>query len=129
MNPFALVNEIAVLSTAFLMLAVSTVWYAPALFGSASTEHASRRSQMLIAIARVVAYTVSLFALACLAAYRELIDLTVLQIAVLACLFATPLLAVGMFALGRPLRMVGADALFLVIFIVIGLHVIVFWPW
>lgn len=129
MNPFAFVNEVAVISTAFLMLAVSTVWYASAFFGTTSNENKPRRSPVLIAVVRVVAYGVSLFALASIAAYRELLDLSLLQIALLACLFAVPLLGVGTFAEGRPARMVFADALFVIMFIVVGLHVIIFWPW
>ena len=126
MNPFALVNEIAVVSTAFLMLAVSTVWYAPAFFGG---NGPAGRSEGMLAVVRVIGYSIALFVLSYLATYRAIIDLSLWQVGVVLCALVVPLIVVMCVSVGRPVKMIIADSVFTVIFVCVGLLVVTYWPW
>ena len=132
MNPFVVVNEIAVVSTAFLMLAVCTIWYAPAFFGGLQKQEGQgslQKNEMYIAFARVLAYTCSLFVLAFISAHWQLLNMSVVEVSLLLCALIIPLVAVSAFSQGRSLRMIGVDAVFTAVFIVVGIYVVTFWPW
>lgn len=130
---FDLINEVAVLGTTFLMMAVSTVWYSNMLFGkfiikedAAVSKHFDAKIQFLITF-------VSYFILLSLTAYAlvvaPLLNFSLWTTLVGITLFSIALIASSYSFEQRSWREFLIIALFYGVCISGGGLVLTYWPW
>lgn len=125
---FELVNEIAIIGVAFLMMAVATVWYSSMLFGVQSSGSEKKSSVFQLA-ATFVCYFCMLFLLAYASALAPLVSLSPLSVLISLAGFTAALTASKAVLEEKTLRYYLINLGFYVIFIIGGGLVLHYWPW
>ena len=132
------VNEIAVLGTTFLMMAVSTVWYSQMLFGNAwmkavgltdeDVEKARPHlwKQMVVTF---VSYAFLLLVLAHAVLYAPLLGLEALTVAIVIGFFLASFGVASVVWEGRSLQYYAINVGFYFVFVVSGTLILEYWPW
>lgn len=131
MNIFEIINEVAVLGTTLLMMAVATIWYSEGLFGKITIEAGDKkRSDTLLTLALTfTSYFVVLAILAYLIALSPLLPATPFVIALFAVAFALALGVLPVVSQGRSFPYYLVNGGFITIFIIGGTVVLQYWPW
>lgn len=138
MNIFNILNEVAVLGTTFLLMAVSTVWYSTMLFGRflSADEHRelshdalpSSKKKLLI-VGTFICYFVLLCGIAFVIAVAPLLSLNPFSVTVGIAVFASALITLPAIALNRSFRYMLINIGFIIVFVCAGAFVIHYWPW
>lgn len=138
MNIFDILNEVAVLGTTFLLMAVSTVWYSTMLFGrflssdernALSHDSLSSSQKALLAVCTFIGYFVALCGIGYFVAVAPLLSLTPSTMALYLALFGSALSTLPLIAENRSLRTVLVHIGFTIVFVCVGALVINYWPW
>lgn len=138
MNIFDVINEVAVLATTLLMMAVATVWYSEVLFGkmlmgASSVQKEStdknKSNTLLILALTFISYFVILAILAYLIALSPLLPASPFVVAIFAVAFALALGILPVVSEGRPFPYYLVNGGFVSLFIVGGTFVLHYWPW
>jgi len=134
---FELIDIVAVLATAFFMMALCTIWYSSMLFGKVWNKEVgilplwlqSTKGHMLLLGTTFVCYVIALCVLSYVVTIAPLLSLSLLQIASLSTLFALALLGMFSVAEGRRFPYYFVNAGFLAVFITGGILILAYWPW
>lgn len=129
MNVFDMINEIAVLGTAFLMLACSTVWYSSALFGKSMWTKDEVSHESFKIVLTFAGYVVALTALSYMIAAASISAVSSITVSLLIALFAGALLVPLALWEGKRFSYIAINFGFLLLFIIGGTVILEYWPW
>ena len=135
---FELIHEFAVLGTSFFMMALATVWYSPMLFGNLWMKEVGltedvleeKRSDMgKHMIVTFVSYCVMLGLLSLVVVYASLLSLEPWVVAGGLSVFVAALGVPSVLFEGRSVRYYTIQTGFNVVFIMLGVLMLQYWPW
>lgn len=130
---FDIVNEVAVLSTAFLMVGVSIVWYSNILFGkrweAASGVFESAHSSIVSLAQLLLCYFVILMVLAYALAVAPLVPIEVAAVAFGVLVLISCTQYASAVAEGKSRGYILINLGFYAVFIIVSTLVLQFWPW
>jgi glucose uptake protein GlcU len=128
---FELINEVAVLGTTFLMMAIGTVWYSSMLFGNAlphGSGSSKENARLKIAVT-FAAYFLMLSVLAYVLALAPILGTSLLFVLGSISVFVLSLIG-SLFVLEhKSIREYLITSGFFVVFIIGGGLVLEYWPW
>jgi len=132
------INEVAVIVSAILSMAVGSIWYSPLLFGKqwmvavglteADMESAKARMPKMFALA-ACANIILLFVLAHVVARVEELGMTVFVASVSVVILMGAALAGNTIWEQRSLSYFLINLTYMAVIIIGGMHVIAYWPW
>lgn len=135
MNIFDVINEIAVLGTAVLMMAVSTVWYSSILLSPSwinvlqIPEESSSKSKITMLVGTLVSYVILLTGIAYLVALAPLLLLTPFLLSLFLTLCVGAIIIIPVIWEGKSITYFLINFGFASVFIIGGTFVLQYWPW
>lgn len=135
---FEVIHEFAVLGTACFMMALATVWYSPMLFGTQWMKEVGLTDEMIEKtkpdmwkhmVLTFISYVVMLGLLAYVVVYAPLLSLTPLMAAGLLGAFVAAGAVPAVLFEGRTVRYYAIHVGFSILFIVLGVLILQYWPW
>lgn len=132
------INEIAVLGTTFLMMAVATIWYSPMLFGNAwmkavgltdTDVEKARPNMWKQMVVTFVSYAFLLLMLAYVVMYAPVIGIATLKVALILSLSMAAFAVATVVWEGRSLIYYCINVGFYSVFILLGTLILQYWPW
>ena len=132
------INEVAVIVSAILAIAVGSVWYSPLLFGQpwmkavGFTEddmEASKKKMPKLFVLGAVANIVVLYALAWFVLVAESINMSVLEMGIWITVLLAAVAAGGAVWEQKPLSYLVINVVYTAVVVIGGMHVIAYWPW
>ncbi len=135
---FENVNEVAVLVSAILGVAVGSIWYSPLLFGAiwmrslgftTEDDHMAKRTVVLTVVKIVIAQTVFFFGIAQFASYTFNSVISTMQVGVfLSILFFAQVFSSSIWE-RRPIAYALINVGYTILTLLGGLAIISYWPW
>jgi len=138
MNIFDIINEVAVLGTTFLLMAVSIVWYSNMLFGKFFSVHEkamlsqdtlSASQKTSVTIVTFACYFILLSGISYAIAVAPLLSVTSANMALFVAAFGSALFTLPLVALHHTFRFILVNIGFVITFVCVGAFVINYWPW
>jgi hypothetical protein len=137
MELFAYINELAVVGTALLMIALGTIWYSPLFFGKIiNTPTTTHTSDYITATHHVIffgvlvtAYSVMLGIVSYFSTVAQILKVSPIFFTIATALFALALLSIYTVSERRSFSYFCVHAGFLFVVIVGGSYIIHAWPW
>jgi len=135
---FEMIHEFAVLGTACFMMALATVWYSPMVFGSMWMKEVGLTDEMVEKtrpdmwkhmLLTFGSYVVMLGLLSLMVAYAPMLKLEPLVAAGYLSLFVAAAGVPTILLEGRSIRYYGIYVGFYVLFILLGVLILQYWPW
>ena len=135
---FEVIHEFAILGTACFMMALATVWYSPMLFGNIWMKEVSLTEEMVEKTKPDMwkhmaltfgSYVVMLGLLALVVAYAPLLSLSPLTAAGFLALFVAAGAVPTILFEGRSITYYSIYVGFYVLFIILGVLILQYWPW
>jgi len=132
MYMFELINEVAVIGTTFLMMAIGTVWYSSMLFGNFLPNgdlNSSKENARLKIVVTFATYFLMLSVLAYVLVIAPLLSVSIIIVLAGISVFALSLIG-SLFVLGhKSLKEYLVTSGFFTVFIIGGGLVLEYWPW